>query len=416
MSSAVESKPPAILVTTSAQPAAADPQPAQRTGMDAGPRRPRIQGLDLFRVLVVAFVVGVHTLSQGTATSTPVGAFVTVFHTSRELFFLLTAFVLTYNYGRRQIRWLSFWRKRYAFVVPAYLAWSAIYFLFDHPRLDPVSGALLHFGRDLLNGTARYQLYFLLVTMQVYLAFPLLRWLLRRTAGHHLALFAAACACQVALTLAIQHHLVTTGLAGAYLRNPDRWLPSYPLYVIGGGIAAWHFDRLAAFTRRHVKLALPAFAAGVGAGLASYFAEIVVAGQSPQTASAVFQPAVVAESLCFGWALLAVSLRWAGRGARHRRLVSAGADGSFGIFLAHPLVLQGLLALAGATGILAALRSAPVGLQLLALLGVALPLVYALSGVLVLVARRTPLSLPLTGRQLGKPRRRLRGEPVTTTD
>jgi peptidoglycan/LPS O-acetylase OafA/YrhL len=205
-------------------------------------RRPRIVGLDLFRVLVIAFVVGVHTLSFGVATTTAVGAFITVFHTSRELFFLLTAFVLSYNYGRRRhIRMLEFWRKRDILVVPAYVAWSLIYFFADHARLDPVTGALVHFGHDLLYGSARYQMYFLLVTMQVYLAFPLLRWLLRRTAGHHLALFLVAAAGQAAITLVIQHRLVTTGLAGSWVRRPDPWLPSYLFYIVAGGLAAWHF-------------------------------------------------------------------------------------------------------------------------------------------------------------------------------
>jgi peptidoglycan/LPS O-acetylase OafA/YrhL len=393
--------------------ATADARPAHEAGADSGRGRARIVALDLFRVVVVAFVVAVHTLSFGTSTTGPVGAFVTVFHTSRELFFLLTAFVLTYNYGRRDgIRWLSFWRRRYALVVPAYLAWSLIYFLFDHMRLDPVTGALAHFGRDLATGDARYQLYFLLVTMQVYLAFPLLRGLLRKTEGHHLALLAIAAGYQVALTLAIQHRLVMTGPVGSYLHDPDIWLTSYPLYVLAGAVAAWHFDRLAAFTRRHYALALPAFAVGLGAGLSGYFLELTVGGQSPVTASAVFQPAVVVESLCFGWALLALALRWADRGARGRTLVGAGADGSFGIFLAHPLVLQGALALAGATGVLAALHAAPVGVQLVALLLLAVPLVYLLSGLLVVIARRTPLSLPLTGRRV---HRRHQTQPAQAT-
>jgi peptidoglycan/LPS O-acetylase OafA/YrhL len=353
------------------------------------------------RLLIVAFVVGVHTLANGAGAATVLlGAFVTVFHTSRELFFLLTAFVLTYNYGPRpHIGWPGFWRRRYRLVLPAYLAWSLIYFLADHQRLDPVSGALLAFGHDLLTAGARYQLYFLLVTMQVYLAFPVLRWLLRRTAGHHRALFLTACAYQLALTVAIQQHLVTTGIVGAWLRHPDAMLPSYLLYVVAGGIAAWHFDRLAAFTRRHRTATRLALVAGAAAGLGAYFAELTVAGLGPGGASAVFQPAVVVESLAFGWALFAVGLRWAGTGARHRRLISAGADSSFGIFLAHPLVLQGALALAGATGVLAAVQHAPAALELAVLLGAGVPLIYGMSGALVFAARRTPLSLALTGRR-----------------
>ena len=63
---------------------------------------------------------------------------------------------------------------------------------------------------DLLHASARYHLYFLLVTMQMYALFPVLRWVLRKTAGHHVALFAAVCAYQLALTAALQHYPVLT--------------------------------------------------------------------------------------------------------------------------------------------------------------------------------------------------------------
>jgi len=367
-------------------------------------RRPRILGLDLFRVVVVAFVVSVHTLANAASgVSTPLGAFITVLHTSRELFFLLTAFVLAYNYGQRDgIRWPQFWRRRYVLVVPAYLLWSLVYFFADGRHLDPASAALATLGHDLLTGASRYQMYFLLVTMQVYLAFPVLRWLLRRTAGHHFALFAAALAYQTALTVAIQLDLVRTGLIGAWLHGPDSLLFSYLFYVVAGGLAAWHFDRLAAFTRRHTGWAAPVAVAGVALGVGAYLAQVWAGGMTPGTASAVFQPVVVVESLCFGWALLAAALAWTDAGARHRRLISAGADGSFGIYLAHPLLLQGALALASVTGVLAALRAAPAGLEIAAVLGIGVPLIYGLSGVLVALARRTPLSLPLTGRRMDR--------------
>ena len=102
--------------------------------------------------------------------------------------------------------------------------------------------------------------------------------------------------------------------------------------------------------------------------------------------------------------LLAAGLLWADAGARHRRLIAAGGDCSFGIYLAHPLVLQGALLLAGATGLLTAIRDAPAAAELAALLGVGVPLVYGVSWALVFLVRRTPLSLVLTGRQRHKAR------------
>ena len=229
-----------------------------------------------------------HTLSVGSGTVTGLlGAFITVFHTSRELFFLLTAFVLTYNYGRRpRIKWLAFWRRRYRLVIPAYVAWTLIYFLADGNQWDAV-GVL---WRDLLGGSARYQLYFLLVTMQVYALFPLVRWLLRRTSGHHGVLFAVLCVYQITLTLAVQENWPAPGFIGSWLRHPTLWLPSYALYVVGGALAGWHFERLAAFTRRHVRVAGLVAVAGLCVGVGTYCLEWLVSGESPNSASAVFSP------------------------------------------------------------------------------------------------------------------------------
>ena len=366
--------------------------------------RPHVVAFDLIRLIIMVFVVSVHTLAFGGGQVTVVlGAFSTVFHTSRELFFLLTALVLTYSYGHRgTVRWLRFWRRRYWLVLPAYVAWSLIYFAADGHWPGTPGAAAAAFWHDLLTAGARYHLYFLLVTMQVYLLFPVLRWVLRKTEGHHLALFAAACVYQLALTAAIQHHPVHSGPLAGWLNSAGLgiWLESYAAYIVAGALAGWHFGQVRDFTARHASAASIGLAVGVGlaAGLGMYFAEIA-RGASPGAASAVFQPVVVVEALAFGWALLAGGLLWTKRGAPHRKFFAAGSVSSFGIYLAHPLVLQGLLSVASVTGVLAVVRHAPSGLEVLALLGVMVPLVYGASWIIASAARRTPLSLMLTGRE-----------------
>jgi poly(3-hydroxybutyrate) depolymerase/peptidoglycan/LPS O-acetylase OafA/YrhL len=360
--------------------------------------RPHILAFDLVRLLIIAFVVGVHTLSNGGGTVNGLlGAVITVFHTSRELFFLLTAFVLVYNYGKRpRIKWLSFWRRRYKLVIPAYLAWTAIYFFADGTSLHPLHQAVARFWYDLHTGNSRYHMYFLLVTMQLYLLFPLVRWLLRKTEGHHRALFAVVLVYQLLLTFAVHDNWSAPGIVGSWLHNPTLWLPSYALYVIGGGIAAWHFDQLAAFTRHHLRAAGLVAAGGLGAGIGTYCVELLL-GQTPDVASGVFQPVLVVETLAYAWGLLAAGLWWTEAGAPGRRLAAAGADCSFGIYLAHPLVLQGLLLAGQDTGALAAVRHAPEVVELLALLA-CVPVVYGVSWGLIFLLRWTPLSLVLAGR------------------
>ena len=373
--------------------------------------RPHIVAFDMIRLIIMVFVVGVHTLAFGGGQVTlALGAVTTVFHTSRELFLLLTALVLTYNYGhRKRLNWLRFWRRRYWLVLPAYVTWSAIYYAFDGSGRGPFPSAFLH---DLLNAGARYHLYFLLVSMQIYLLFPVLRWVLAKTEGYHRWLFAVAVAYQLWLTCALHYHLgrPATGPLAEWLNGAGQgiWVDTYVLYVVAGAIAGWHFDEICAFTRRHLgagrRVALAA-AVGVAAGIGTYLIEIYGFGATPANASAVFQPIVVVEAFAFGWALLGGGLLWSDRGAPHRKFAAAGSASSFGIYLAHPLVLQGLLAVAGASylgadgGLLGAVRRAPGGLEVVALLFIAVPIVYAIAWVIASAARRTPLSLMLTGRE-----------------
>jgi len=404
------------LSDTGPLPAAGESRPAAAQAPAAAPAapaasRPHIIAFDMIRLIIMVFVVGVHTLAWGGGQVTVVlGAVSTVFHTSRELFLLLTALVLTYNYGHRpRLNTLRFWRRRYWLVVPAYVTWSAIYYAADGNSRGAFPSAFLH---DLLNAGARYHLYFLLVSMQIYLLFPALRWVLRKTEGYHRWLLAAAVAYQFWLTCALHYHLgrPASGQFAQFLNGAGQgyWVDTYVLYVIAGAIAGWHFEQLCAFTRRHLgtvaRIAVVA-AAGVIAGLGAYFTEIYGFGATPASASAVFQPIVILEALTFGWALLGAGLLWSDRGAPHRKFCAAGSASSFGIYLAHPLVLQGLLLLTGASflgadgGWLGAVRRAPDGLEVVALLFVAVPIIYSLAWLIASAARRTPASLMLTGRE-----------------
>ncbi|MGH3170215.1 MAG: acyltransferase [Trebonia sp.] len=368
-------------------------------------RKPHIIAFDMIRLIIMAFVVGVHTLAIGGGKVTlALGSVVTVFHTSRELFFLLTAVVLVYNYGHREnVNWLQFWRRRYWLVVPAYVAWSAIFFAADHDLHGSFGSIASAFGHDLLNAGARYHLYFLLVTMQVYALFPVIRWVLRKTAGQHVLLFAAACVYQVLLNAALQYHWFRGGLPGAALAAAGKsiWAYSYVLYILGGAIVGWHLDRVCEVTRRYASaMSVTLVAAfGVAAGMGMYFFRVEVSGATTGAASQVFQPVVVIEALCFGWALLAGGLLWTDRGAPARKFFAAGSASSFGIYLAHPLVLQYVLVLASGSGFLSLVRSSGGVLELLALLGLFVPVIYAGAWVIASAARRTPLSLALTGRE-----------------
>jgi peptidoglycan/LPS O-acetylase OafA/YrhL len=359
-----------------------------------------LYAVDLARVLTISLVIAVHLVSGAARASVPEGALVTVFHVSREVFFLVTAFVLVYSYERRPVAWLQFWKRRYLFVVAPYLAWSAIYFLADG-HLDPTTANLARFGHDLLTGGARYHLYFLLVSMQIYLVFPLLRRLLKATAGHHGLLLAGCGIYQLGFEWAVQHGVSPGGVLSSWLHDPDPFLPSYLLYVVAGGVAAYHLEAFLGWTRTHRRAVGALAGASVLVALGAYFAQVYAGGDSVTAASAVFQPAVVLESLGIGWGFLALGTAWA-RAMPARRLVLGASDASFGVYLSHPLVLQGLSVIAGAVGLEALSHTAPPWLDLPILVLVVVPLVYALAMGITMLARPSVLSLVLTGRPVAR--------------
>jgi peptidoglycan/LPS O-acetylase OafA/YrhL len=216
--------------------------------------------------------------------------------------------------------------------------------------------------------------------MQLYLVFPLLRRLLRATAGRHRLLLAAA----------VVYQLIAYAILPDLISQPDALLVSYLGFVVVGGVAAVHAAEFLDWTRRHRRAVLVTAAVTIGAGLAWFALQAAGWHDDPTAASAVFQPFIVVESIAIAWAFLALGMSW------HRPVFKAGADVSFGVYLAHPLLLQGLL-VAGLGDLVAGL---PQPLITLLALAVVVPAAYLICAVVVAALRRTPLSLALTGHRL----------------
>ena len=397
--------------------------PAPRA--EDSPTKTHLDAVDVVRVLTVALVIAVHVVSQqpgGIGLTN--GAALTVMHVSRQVFFLLTTFVLVYSYrDHPPSRWSVFWRRRYLLIGVPYLVWSAVYFLADGHHLWPLGPVLGGFAHDVAEGTARYHLYFLLVTMQVYLLFPLLLGVLYGTRRWHAWLLAVAVVYQIVVYTAIAHH-VTAGPLSGWLHNPSPFLPSYLGFVIIGGIAACHTDGFLGWTHARARWIYAGCGVSIAVGVAVFLFHVLRDRQPAWAASSVFQPVVVTESLAIAWTYVALGEAWQSRGTPARRPVRASAEASFGVFLVHPLLLQGLLLLSATTGLSALAGRAPGGLVTAVSLVIVVPLIYLTCAVFAELIRRTPLSLPLTGRRrrhVPQPRPRRTNEhdaypvPATTT-
>jgi peptidoglycan/LPS O-acetylase OafA/YrhL len=366
-------------------------------------RAPHLHSVDVVRLATMIAVVAVHVAGTTLPPSdVAAGALLVLLHVTREVFVFLTAFVLAYTYRERPMRFGSFLRRRVPLVAIPYVAWTAIY-LAAAGSLSSPWDVTQRFVVDVFDGHARYHLYLLLVTLQLYLVFPWLLRLVRRFPRRHVHLLVAAAAFELACVTVSHYGVRTVAPLDRWLAHPGSWLFAYPLFVFAGILAAEHMDAITVWLRGRGHLVAVACAGAAAVALGSYAIDLHLLAMAPHRASEVFQPAVVAESAAFIAGLFVLGAWLAERGsARRLRWLEASSDRSFGVYLAHPLVLQGVTAGLTALGLVAAAERMPSVLGDLAVLAVVVPLVFVVTSVAVGVARRSRVSLTLTGRPVAR--------------
>lgn len=375
-------------------PAQPQPQPQAQTPTRTAAGKPRhLYEVDVLRILTFACVIGVHTTSH-TAASDDVGlnALLALLHFTRLVFFSLTAFVLVYSYTVRPRPMAQFWPKRFLLVGVPYLAWSFVYvgssWLLSSTRRGDVPDLVRTFAEGIVTGTSWYHLYFLLVTMQVYLLLPVIVWLVRKTRGHHVTTLVVALVVQLVVFAGYKYFPASDAWLHGYQKQ---FFFSYVFFIVSGAIAADHADAFLRFIRVHRRAVLWAFA-GVGGLTLGVWALQVALGQSLYAAGTPLQPIEAVWSTAVFVGFLAIGARWADRrrpGSPVARFVDYASDRSFGIFLSHPFLIWILLF---GDSWLEAVVPRP-WLTLVTYL-----LVVVLSVAVTEAFRWTPLSVPLTGR------------------
>jgi peptidoglycan/LPS O-acetylase OafA/YrhL len=254
--------------------------------------RHRLDQVDAMRPVKQAGVISTHSVLYfaPAAASTGSGAALLLLHVSREGFFFISACMLTYAYADLSRAGLRrfYWRRFLSVGIP-YLCWSVIYFLYGLPAAHYASVTGAFRGLAFMVSTGYYQLYFLLVIMQFYLAFPFVLMLLRRTRGHHGLVIAAALLAQVAMAIGMHWNL--------FPREMDKFgqqdVISYPLYLVGGCVVAFHLDQVHAWVCAHARLivAMTVAAALAAEGIyllaANGVTTVLGSGSDP------FQPSVI---------------------------------------------------------------------------------------------------------------------------
>lgn len=320
----------------------------------SSPRR-YVYELDPLRVVTAFCVVAVHTLGFTLGLNqTDIGievqnAFVTALHFTRYVFMFITAFALVYVYGGKPFSAKTFWTRRATAILLPYCIWSVIYTFWNASSLSPLS-LLQSIIVNILTGSASFQLYYILLTIQFYLLFPLFLLCLKRVAHHPWRVLLISFVIEI-LMLAADYYILrlgplgSTGMGKFIIQYQDRFVLLYQFYFFLGGLSALYLSQIQAFLSRYGKEITGIAAMGLLALLLNY---VLQAQVYRQPATAVLQPSIAFYSLTVIVFAFWLAARWARSTdqeghPKHYHIWHTLSDASFGLYLIHALTLGALL-------------------------------------------------------------------------
>ncbi|WP_458120531.1 acyltransferase [Paenibacillus sp. Z6-24] len=155
-------------------------------------KKERLPQLDFFRAIAIIGVLHVHSTSNATIEAVNTSLYYVFnflnlfFKYGTPSFIFLSSFVLFYNYYDRPLTGKlisSFYKKRMLYILLPYILISALYFLYklnNNDRLDEPLGVLMSdYVHAIFHGSAWTHLYFVFISVQFYILFPLMLALLK---------------------------------------------------------------------------------------------------------------------------------------------------------------------------------------------------------------------------------------------
>ncbi|PZD95369.1 acyltransferase [Paenibacillus sambharensis] len=213
-------------------------------------KKDKIPELQLVRAMAIIGVLSVHSTSAATTAMVDSNYyflynFINIFMKfGTPTFILLSSFVLFYNYYNRPLNkslLATFYSRRLLYIVTPYVLFSLFYFGLKNYGViltQPMQTAEQFFNL-LLTGKAHTHLYFVFISIQFYVLFPLILWLFKKSRG--LAKWA------VPIGLTIQWGFV---LINKYVvpypgvPNKGSWAFSYMAYFMLGAFMGIFFPQI----------------------------------------------------------------------------------------------------------------------------------------------------------------------------
>jgi peptidoglycan/LPS O-acetylase OafA/YrhL len=208
-------------------------------------KKDRIDEINLVRAFAIIGVLMVHSTSNAVTEAVASSYFAVYnfanifFKFGTPTFILLSSFVLFYNYYDRPLDKTligSFYKKRLLYILLPYLIFSTGYFFMLHVLYYPnraLGDTLASFAVKLLTGKAYAHLYFVFISVQFYLLFPLLLYVFKKWPRLTLWL--------VPIGFAVQWGFVLLNHFWLAVPNKGSWAFSYFAYYFTGAFMGVYY-------------------------------------------------------------------------------------------------------------------------------------------------------------------------------
>ena len=258
----------------------------------AGKRKPRLAAIEYIRGISMMGVIGIHVgsqyLSNPAANPHLIALFEIFTRFSVPIFFFISAFGLFYNLDiHAPFDARHFYVRRIKTVLIPYLVWSVFYILHDSLLYGTGLPSPFYFCGLLFFGSAKYQLYFLVILLWFYLLMPLWIALVRRLTLRGLGVLLVL---QVLFdywsSFSVPFNLYVYGLPDDSLLKPllmyrlNYWVLHYLFIFLLGGWLAVHIDAFHRFMQE-CRTAITVLFYLSMASLLGYYYALLAQGQTP---------------------------------------------------------------------------------------------------------------------------------------
>ncbi len=308
---------------------------------------------DIIRGITVISVVAMHTV--GTITFVDTNNFWSIIQFmillllryNRQTFIFITAFVLVYVYNKPNLNLINFWKKRTLGIIIPYIIWSIIYV-----ALYVKNPSLYNYVYDIITGSAEYQLYYILLAIQLYILLPFFIKILNKLKDKvfitllSLGIFQFLLMSYTYFFLKINNTNYKFVLRLTHIQY--RFILFYLVYIFLGGFFALYVNDIEKeFKKNYFKFIL-FFILSTLVLLLSYYIEILVFHLPIAIASSFDQPLVISYSLSLIFILYKISLSISKNKIHLLKKINKSlvkfflivSEAAFGIYLIHPIILN----------------------------------------------------------------------------